>query len=79
LKVGRGTVASLSVLLVCSLASMHPGNNLMYNPGDQKKGQRTTSRKAESKADAVKARDGLTSKVTWNGREISKHVADDSL
>ena len=38
-----------------------------------------TSTKAESKSDTVKAQNGLTSKVTWNGREISKHIADDSL
>ena len=38
-----------------------------------------TSTKAESTPDTVKAQDGLTSQVTWNGREISKYIADNSL
>ena len=55
------------------------GNKLAHNSGDQRHGPYMTSTIAESKSHTVKAQDELTGKVTWNGRKISKNIADDSL
>ncbi len=71
-----GILEHFAGLLPCKHA---PGNNLIHNQGDQRHGQCMTSTKVKPKSDTAKARIGLTSKVTWNGREISKNIADDSL
>ena len=56
-----GILVHFAGLFPCKHA---PGNDLIHNAGDQRHGQCMTGTKADSKSDTVKAKHGLTSKVS---------------